>query len=86
MSFLSSLMCRPWGIRLKRDRNGVCINPKDIFQSRYRAEHYNVANVTASAIGDCGEAHVDYEEGGEVDFTKEDLKELLEAYGKKLFK
>jgi hypothetical protein len=28
--FLSSLMCRPWGIRLKRERNEVCINPKGI--------------------------------------------------------
>jgi hypothetical protein len=23
-------MCRPWGIRLKRERNEVCINPKGI--------------------------------------------------------
>ena len=23
-------MCRPWGIRLKRERNEVCINPKEI--------------------------------------------------------
>ena len=30
ISFLSSLMCRPWGIRLKRERNEVCINPKGI--------------------------------------------------------
>jgi hypothetical protein len=22
-------MCRPWGILLKRDRNEVCINPKE---------------------------------------------------------
>jgi hypothetical protein len=28
--FISSLMCRPWGIRLKRERNEVCINPKGI--------------------------------------------------------
>ena len=28
--FLSSLMFRPWGIRLKRERNAVCINPKRI--------------------------------------------------------
>ena len=26
--FLSSSMCRPWGIRLKRELNEVCINPK----------------------------------------------------------
>jgi hypothetical protein len=28
--FFFSLMCRPWGIRLKRERNEVCINPKGI--------------------------------------------------------
>jgi hypothetical protein len=30
ISFLSSLMCRPWDIRLKRERNKVCINPEEI--------------------------------------------------------
>jgi hypothetical protein len=30
ISFLSSLMCRPWGIRLQRGRNEVCVNPKGI--------------------------------------------------------
>jgi hypothetical protein len=30
ISFLSSSMCRPLGIRLKRERNELCINPKGI--------------------------------------------------------
>jgi hypothetical protein len=28
--FIYSLMCRPWGIQLKRERNEVCVSPKGI--------------------------------------------------------
>ena len=30
-SVLSSLMCRPWGIRLKRERNGVSVADKPLW-------------------------------------------------------
>ena len=55
-------------------------------RARYRAEHRNVADATVSTIGDGGEAHVAYEDGDEVDLTKEYLQDLLEAYGKELVK
>jgi hypothetical protein len=55
-------------------------------RARYRAEYRNVSNATASSIGDGGETHVAYEDGDEEEPTKRDLRDLLEAYGKKLFK
>ena len=55
-------------------------------RARYRAECRNVANATVSTIDDNGEAHVAYEDGDEEDLFKLDLQELLEAYGKELFK
>jgi hypothetical protein len=56
--------------------------------NRYRAEHRNVANATVSAIGDGGEAQVAYEDGDgdEKNLTKYNPQDLLEAYGKELFK
>jgi hypothetical protein len=55
-------------------------------RARYRAECRNVANATVSTIDDNGEAHVAYEDGDEEDLTREDHKNILEAYGKELFK
>jgi hypothetical protein len=55
-------------------------------RARYRAEHRNDANATVSTHDNDGEAHVAYEDGDEEDHTKEGLKNLLEAYGKGLFK
>jgi hypothetical protein len=55
-------------------------------RARYRAEHRNVANATASTIGDGGQTQVAYEDGDEEGLTKKDLQDLLEAYGKELFK
>ena len=54
-------------------------------RARYRAGHYNVANATVSTIDDGGKAQIVYEKGDEEDLTKEDLRQLLEAYGKGLF-
>ena len=55
-------------------------------QSKYRAEHRNVANATVSNNDDGSKAHVAYEDGNEDGLTRENLKEPLEAYGKELFK
>ena len=55
-------------------------------QSKYQAEHRNVANATVSNIDDDGEAHVVYEDGNEDGLTREDLQDPLEAYGKELLK
>jgi hypothetical protein len=60
--------------------------PDSVLKARYRAEHRNVANATVSNIGDGGEARVAYEDGNEEDLTERDLRDLLEAYGKELFK
>ena len=51
ISFLSSLMCRPWDIRLKRERSEVSINPDSSFaRCQNREGHSPLAMRTSEFV------------------------------------
>jgi hypothetical protein len=46
--FLLSLMCRPWGVRLKREPNEVCIDPElelELIQTKMTQAQRNITLV-----------------------------------------